>query len=159
MDASQNRYGSHHRLSAFSTIIICLSATITICLSTHAGDRQTERQTVFSDHNYTPSRSVNSMRSVVKDQRKSEPATAPKLERKTEKVRWLDARGTETEYRMYYQHDGSTLDFASVCSNHRSGSITYRNCRKAARQWFGTKCNGGSSTGKMYCHARNAFRP
>lgn len=158
MDASQTRNGCQRRLSVFSTIIF-LSAMMSISLPTHASDRRVERQTVFSDHNYTPRRSVNSMRSVVADKERNGPVKAPKIERKTEKVKWLDARGTETEYRMYYQHDGSTLDFASVCSNHRSGSIAYRNCRKAARQWFGTKCNGGSSAGKMYCHARNAFRP
>ncbi|SDS66374.1 hypothetical protein SAMN05216198_2465 [Halopseudomonas litoralis] len=158
MDASETRDRSNRRLSVFS-IIIVFSATMSISLPSHASDRSVERQTVFSDHNYTPRRSVNSMRSVMAEKERDGPVKAPKIERKTEKVKWLDARGTETEYRMYYQHDGITLDFASVCSNHRSGSITYRNCRKAARQWFGTKCNGGSSAGKMYCHARNAFRP
>src|SRR5690606_1161631 len=87
------------------------------------------------------------------------PATARRVKDETEKVIWIDARGDETEYRMYYEHDGTLLDFASVCSNHRTGSIDYRNCRKAAKQWFGSKCNGGSAAGKMYCHARNAFRP
>lgn len=157
MDANRTRNGFRHRLPVFS--IIVFSATMSISLPAPANDRSAERQTDFSDHNYTPRRSINSMRSVVADKEQDEPVKAPKIERKTEKVTWLDARGTETEYSMYYQHDGSTLDFASVCSNHRGGSIAYRNCRKAARQWFGSKCNAGSNAGKMYCHARNAFRP
>ena len=158
MDVSQTRDQSPRRLSAFS-IIIALSAAMSISLPSHPNDRRTERQTVFSDHNYTPSRSVNSMPAVATDNGKDEPVRARKIESETEKVIWVDARGTATEYRMSYQHDGKLLDFASVCSNHRIGSIAYRNCRKAARQWFGTKCNGGSNAGKMYCHARNAFRP
>src|SRR5690606_39533493 len=89
---------------------------------------------------------------------------APSRERRIiqpqeETVRWIDPRGAEEKYDLYYEHDGSSVTFASVCSNYRSGSIDYRTCRKAARQWFGTRCNTASSVGRMFCQASNAFRP
>ena len=156
MDASQTRTGLSRSLSA---LLISITLAAVANLPAQANDPRAERQTSFSDRNYTPSRHINTIGSVTARKRKDEPARARRIEEETEKVTWTDARGTATEYRMYYEHDGTLLDFASVCSNYRTGSIDYRNCRKAARQWFGSKCNGGSTAGKMYCHARNAFRP
>lgn len=155
MDASPTRTG----LRTLSAVLISLALPILTSLFAQANEPRAERQTSFSDRNYTPSRHINTMSSVITKAPKQDVAATRKIEDETEKITWTDARGAQTEYRMYYEHDGTLLDFASVCSNYRTGSIDYRNCRKAARQWFGSKCNGGSAAGKMYCHARNAFRP
>lgn len=154
MDASHTRTGLSRALS-----VLLISVALLISTLAQATKPGAERQTSFSDRNYTPSRHINTVSPVTTQPRKGKPATARRVKDETEKVIWIDARGDETEYRMYYEHDGTLLDFASVCSNHRTGSIDYRKCRKAAKQWFGSKCNGGSAAGKMYCHARNAFRP
>ncbi|EZQ18898.1 hypothetical protein DHB74_09300 [Pseudomonas sp. G11-1] len=156
MDASQTRTGFSRGLP---TLLVSIALSIATSLPAQASEPGTERQTSFSDRNYVPGRHINTISPVTIKERNNAPAKARRIEEETEKVIWTDARGTETEYRMYYAHDGTLLDFASVCSNYRTGSIDYRNCRKAARQWFGSKCNGGSAAGKMYCHARNAFRP
>lgn len=124
-----------------------------------ANDTPPKRQTEFSDRNYQPSRQINTSAPVAITSRPAPHRESRIIQSKTEKVKWTNARGEEAEYRMYYEYDGTSVTFASVCSNHRKGSIDYRNCRKAARQWFGGKCNGGSTPGRMYCHARNAFRP
>lgn len=122
-----------------------------------------ERQTEFSDRNYQSSRQVNISAPVTPAS--STPSRAkPERNRRviqsnSEKVKWISGRGAETEYRMYYEYDSTQITFATVCSNYRKGSIDYRNCRKAAKRWFGKRCNSSSGSGRMYCHASNAFRP
>lgn len=121
------------------------------------------RQTEFSDRNYQSSRQVNISAPVTPAS--STPSRAkPERNRRviqsnSEKVKWISGRGAETEYRMYYEYDSTQITFATVCSNYRKGSIDYRNCRKAAKRWFGKRCNSSSGSGRMYCHASNAFRP
>ncbi|NLC02279.1 hypothetical protein SAMN05216578_103328 [Halopseudomonas formosensis] len=118
------------------------------------------RQTEFNDRNYQPSRQINTAAPLHRTTRSGAPSRERRIiQSQQETVRWIDARGAEEKYDMYYEHDGSQVTFASVCSNYRSGSIDYRNCRKAARQWFGTRCNTASSVGRMFCQASNAFRP
>lgn len=123
-------------------------------------DAPPKRQTEFSDRNYTPSRHINTSAPVTPTAPRSTPTREKRvIQSRIEKVKWASARGTTSEYRVYYEYDGTQITFASVCSNYRKGSIDYRNCRKAAKQWFGTRCNNSSSSGRMYCHADNAFRP
>lgn len=118
------------------------------------------RQTEFSDHNYQPSRQINTSAPIPRSATRSAPARESRvIQSASEKVKWTSARGVEQEYRVYYEYDGTNVTFASVCSNYRKGSIDYRNCRKAAKQWFGTRCNSSNASGRMYCHADNAFRP
>lgn len=122
-----------------------------------------KRQTEFSDRNYQPSRQVNISAPVTPASR-APSTTKPERNRRviqsgSEKLKWTSGRGAETEYRMYYEYDSKQITFATVCSNYRKGSIDYRNCRKAAKRWFSTRCNDSSRSGRMYCHASNAFRP
>lgn len=133
------------------------SAAPAILASTTEAPR---RQTEFSDRNYQPSRQVNTSAPISPSASRTPPARERRvIQSRSEKVTWTSARGTEQEYRVYYEYDGTHVTFASVCSNYRKGSIDYRNCRKAARQWFGTRCNSSNASGRMYCHADNAFRP
>mgnify|MGYP006889957045 CR=1 FL=1 len=118
------------------------------------------RQTEFNDRNYQPSRQINTTTPLHGTARSRAPLRERRIiQSRLEKAPWIDGRGTEQKYEMYYEHDGSQVTFASVCSNYRSGSIDYRNCRKAARQWFGTRCNTASSAGRMFCQASSTFRP
>lgn len=121
------------------------------------------RQTEFSDRNYQPSRQINTsapaLPATTRIQRPSAERNSQRTHHNTESIKWTSGRGTETLYRVYYEYDNTRITFASVCSNYRKGSIDYRNCRKAAKQWFGERCNTSHSAGRMYCHADNAFRP
>jgi len=155
MDAHPDRFAAQG-----IRILLLWLLTAAPGLSAVSSDTSSQRQTDFSDRNYTPNRQINVSKPVRPTTARAAASTDNRvIQSNMEKVKWVDARGVETQYQMYYEHDSNTLDFASVCSNHRKGSIDYRNCRKAARQWFGGKCNGGSTPGRMYCHARNAFRP
>lgn len=118
------------------------------------------RQTEFNEQNYQPSRQINVSAPVQARPARARPAPEQREVRSnTEKVIWTNARGAQAQYQVYYEHDRSHITFASVCSNYRKGSIDYRNCRKAAKQWFGNRCNNSSGAGRMYCQASNAFRP
>src|SRR5690606_21771324 len=141
-------------------IILLWFLSVAPGLFASVNESASRRHTEFNDRNYQPSRQINT---PAPPHRKTRPR-APSRERRIiqsqqETVRWIDARGAEEKYDMYYEHDGSQVTFASACSNYRSGSIDYRNCRKAARQSFGTRCNTASSVGRMFCQASNAFRP
>lgn len=122
-----------------------------------------ERQTEFNDRNYQPSRQINISAPVTPASRSPSRAKPERkgrvIQSNSEKVKWVSGRGAATEYRMYYEYDGQHITFSTVCSNYRKGSIDYRNCRKAAKRWFNTRCNDSSRSGRMYCHASNAFRP
>lgn len=118
------------------------------------------RQTEFNDRNYQPSRHINTSAPVRARTAKAETGYKTRdIRNRTERVKWTNGRGDLDEYQVYYEYDGTHVTFASVCSNHRKGSIDYRNCRKAAKQWFSSRCNNSSNSGRMYCHADNAFRP
>src|SRR5690606_24406932 len=141
-------------------IILLWFLSVAPGLSASVNESAPRRQTEFNDRNYQPSRQINTAAPL----HRTTQSGAPSLERRTiqnqqEAVRWIDARGAEEQYGMYYEDDGSQVAFASVGSNYRSRSIDYRNCRKAVRQWFGTRCNTASSVGRMFCQASNAFRP
>ena len=142
-------------ITAASGILLVCS----ICTLALANDAKPARQTEFNDHNYRPSRQINISRSVTPTPRTRSEPQQRRIQSATEQVKWTNASGLETQYELYYEYDDTYITFASVCSNYRKGSINYRNCRKAAKQWFGSKCNNGSSNGRMYCHARNAFLP
>ncbi|WP_185267774.1 hypothetical protein [Halopseudomonas xiamenensis] len=154
---------AHHpdRIAAHGVRILLLwLLTAAPGLPAISSEASSPRQTEFSDRNYTPNRQINISKPTRPGAARAAASTDNRvIQSNMEKVAWVDARGAQTEYRMYYEHDSNTLDFASVCSNYRKGSIDYRNCRKAAKQWFGGKCNGGNSAGRMYCHARNGFLP
>ena len=139
-------------------ILLCLlSMAPEIFAST---ETPAERQTEFNDHNYQPSRQINISAPVTSTASRPKPERNKRIiQSNLEKIEWTNARGTTMQYRMYYEYDNTHITFASVCSNYRQGSIDYRNCRKAARHWFSAKCNNSSKSGRMYCHASNAFRP
>lgn len=133
------------------------NATLEAFASTHVPPK---RQTEFNDHNYQPSRQINSIAPTASVTLRAKPERDRRvIQSNLEKVKWKSARGTATEYRVYYEYDNTNITFVSVCSNYRTGSLDYRNCRKAAKQWFGTRCNNSNASGRMYCHASNAFRP
>lgn len=144
------------RITGILLLWLFSAAPVILASTSEAPPRQTE----FSDRNYQPSRQINTSAPVAPRASRALPARERQvIQSRSEKVKWISARGAEQDYRVYYEYDGTHVIFASVCSNYRKGSIDYRNCRKAAKQWFGTRCNTSNSAGRMYCQAENAFRP
>lgn len=66
-------------------------------------------------------------------------------------------------YRAEWSVGDNRIDYGSVCSNYRKGSIEYRECRKGAKQWFKQQCaryrSSGSALKERYCSAASGFSP
>ncbi|WP_426154058.1 hypothetical protein [Pseudomonas sp. DC3000-4b1] len=80
----------------------------------------------------------------------------------TQLIRGWDGRGN---YWATWDVVDNEVDASSVCRNHRQGSIDYRECRKAAKQWFKQQCRSmqsrrgsGDSEKRRYCSAAS-FSP
>lgn len=74
-----------------------------------------------------------------------------------------DGRGT---YRAAWDVVDNEVDASSVCRNHRQGSIHYRECRKAAKQWFKDQCwaaqnreSSNDAARRRYCSAAASLNP
>jgi hypothetical protein len=132
---------------------------------------QQARQTVFNDNNYKPRTDINTMESrqiAVASYNKAPP---PQARRESSSqingtsnvtLKWRDARGRESQWPTTYSYRNSQIDNGSFCRNYGSGSIDYRTCRKAAKEWLNEQCGNGNRVQgdwqRMYCLANNGFR-
>ena len=133
-----------------------------------------EGQTVFNDNNYQPRTNVNTMESrhVARNSQESirrESAQQRRSEqsrglngRNNVTLKWRDARGRETFWYTSFTYRRSHIDNGSFCVNYGPGSIEYRTCRKAAKEWLKGRCGNGNRMQddwqRMYCLAANGFR-
>ena len=131
------------------------------------------RQTVFNDQNYTPRRDINAV-----ELRHTVRAGEEASRRRSEHTRhvssttlngtsnahftWRDARGRVTQWHTSYTYQYSKIDNTTFCRDYGSGSIEYRNCRKAAQQWLKKRCGNANNVQdewqRMHCLAYNGFR-
>ena len=53
------------------------------------------------------------------------------------------------------------VDYGSVCTSYRVGSIEYRECRKGSKQWFKEQCRvkRDPALRERYCSAASGFSP
>lgn len=84
------------------------------------------------------------------------------------RVSQWDGRGS---YLAQWTTYGNRIDGSSVCGNHRSGSIEYRECRKGAKEYFKEECRAwgkrwesdradlSKAMEQRYCSAANGFSP
>ena len=75
---------------------------------------------------------------------------------------WEDARGDREHYSSEFSFRNSQIDNTTFCTNYRRGSLEYRGCRKAAREWLQRQCRSDQHNDEwrgMYCFAGNSFRP
>lgn len=98
-----------------------------------------------------------------RDNRESRASSSASVERTAEWVR----RDDGTRYLAEWEVRDNRIDYGSVCQNHRRGSIEYRECRKAAKEWYRAECRGWEQDRKpgsqrmqeRYCSAANGFSP
>lgn len=133
------------------------------------------KQTVFNDSNYLPRQPQNvvnteTMRKSEAYQRKpAEPTRkAVQIERTS---LWISRWGGGGSIAAEWKALDNRIDSTSVCANHRRGSIEFRECRKAAKQYFKTACrdwgdqyensrdDGSYQMRDRYCSAANSFSP
>lgn len=129
--------------------------------------RQREKQVVFNDSNYMPRGAEN----VVSTESIRQPATyqdEPGRNGNSSQVaiekdrQWIRRWGGGGSYLAAWTAVNNQIDGRSVCANHKKGSIDYRECRKAAKQFFHEQCRAGSGglrLTKRYCSAASRFSP
>lgn len=84
---------------------------------------------------------------------------------------WIRKWDGNGQFLAEWQAVDNRIDGGSVCANHKRGSIDYRECRKAAKQYFKLECrrweqrwdsDRRDSSRRMeqrYCSAGNGFSP
>jgi hypothetical protein len=73
---------------------------------------------------------------------------------------WISGWDGSGRYLATWQVVDNDVDASSVCLNYRQGSMEYRNCRKAAKQWFKNQCREGrnaEAARQRYCSAASSF--
>lgn len=134
-----------------------------------AAERQ--RQTVFNETNYRPRTNINTIpapvpRIAATRERTRQETTERGLNgtKRIVKMPWRDARGRRSNWSTSFTYQNSIINNGSFCKNYRYGSIEYRTCRKAAKDWLRNRCQSNSQNMNdawrgMYCSAESRFRP
>lgn len=133
------------------------------------------KQTVYNDSNYKPQKPANtytppaSHRVVSAPQQTQQRQTNQANRERTSK--WIKSWNGGTNYLAEWLSVNNYIDGSSVCANHRRGSIDFRECRKAAKQYFHEQCriwrarydnDRKVSSDRMktrYCTAASSFSP
>lgn len=127
------------------------------------------RQTSFNDSNYQPKRIINTMpppsqqyaqaRNTSNSSRQQQGLNG----RREVTLRWEDNRQKRFWWRGNYRWNDNQIMTDDLCarsSNYPKGSIGYRACRKAAKEYLGNQCRSQTEQRyrAMYCHADSGFR-
>jgi hypothetical protein len=84
---------------------------------------------------------------------------------------WVDKWSGGGRYLAHWQVVDNHIDGTSVCSNHKRGSIDYRECRKGAKQFYKEQCKAwevrwnvdnqdwSKQMQRRYCGAASSFSP
>ncbi len=133
------------------------------------------KQTVYNDSNYRPQKPANTYtppaphRVVSAPQQTQQRQTNRANRERTSK--WIKSWNGGTNYLAEWLSVNNHIDGSSVCANHRRGSIDFRECRKAAKQYFHEQCriwrarydnDRKVSSDRMktrYCTAASSFNP
>ncbi|HGJ9381205.1 TPA: hypothetical protein ACJX8O_006135 [Pseudomonas aeruginosa] len=133
------------------------------------------KQTVYNDSNYGPQKPANTYtppaphRVVSAPQQTQQRQTNRASRERTSK--WIKSWNGGTNYLAEWLSIKNYIDGSSVCANHRRGSINFRECRKAAKQYFHEQCRNWRarydsdrkvSSDRMktrYCTAASSFNP
>ncbi len=132
-------------------------------------------QNVFNDSNYTPKQPASTYTPPATHRIAQAPQQTQ--QRQTNRVQrerdghWIDKWSGGARYYAEWVIVNNYIDGASVCANHRRGSIDYRECRKGAKQFFKDECKGWSDRYRRdrkdwndrmkqrYCSAASNFNP
>lgn len=133
------------------------------------------KQTDFNDSNYVPRQPQNIVstealrNSQAYKRQSSEPAT--KSVQVEHDAKWIEKWSGGGSYLAEWTSINNRIDSTTVCSNHKRGSIDYRECRKGAKQFFKEQCRAWddkydeSSSDwsyrmrERYCSAAGSFSP
>mgnify|MGYP007014049324 CR=1 FL=1 len=120
----------------------------------------TPRQTSFNDQNYQPKGAVNSI-PAPKPALYSSNTQPQRVQHKpvlqTGYWTWTGADKKKTRHKIQWQTVNGWIEYHTVCQNERRGSIEYRDCRKAAKEYFVHRCR--TEKRKAFCAAENNYNP
>ncbi|MCU1716806.1 hypothetical protein [Pseudomonas sp. 5P_3.1_Bac2] len=126
----------------------------------------------FNDSNYRPRAPQNIyappsyQAAPVTPERERAARAAPELS-----ALWIKSWRGGTRYWAQWYSLHNYIDGATVCGNHRKGSIDYRECRKGAKQYFHEQCrlwrakyledraDSSERRRQRYCSASSSFNP
>lgn len=134
-----------------------------------------ERQTVFNDNNYKPKQPVNTYKPAPAPVQQIASVEQPRQQQRTVQrertSRWIKSWNGGTNYLAEWISVNNHIDGTTVCTNHKRGSIDYRECRKAAKQHYHEECRtwrarydndrkaNSDSMRVRYCTAASGFNP
>lgn len=119
------------------------------------------KQTSFSDDNYTPRPTVNTMQPPPARYYASSSSSSTQkrsVSRQTNLSNWTWENGHNKQRvggQFQWTVVNDQIDFNSVCQNYKRGSLVYRDCRKGAKVSFKQMCGRYSPA----CAAENNFLP
>lgn len=120
------------------------------------------RQTSFNDSNYIRRSDINTIQL-------SQPVhyaantigrsgqTAPRRRNNHAYWTWVGANRQSQTISIEWMTANGAIEYRTVCHNHRAGSIEYRDCRKAAKEYFRHRCS--SSGSQAFCLAEHRYYP
>lgn len=119
------------------------------------------RQTSFNDSNYRPRTDVNTIQAPKPVQyaannssRSNQQATR---RNNSASWTWVGADRKRQPIYIHWMTSNGWIEFDTVCHNHRRGSIEYRDCRKAAKEYFRHRCK--TENRQAFCLAENRYYP
>lgn len=119
------------------------------------------RQTSFSDSNYSPRTDVNTIQSSKPVQYVANNSThnSQQASRRSNSASWtwVGADRKSQPIDIHWMTSDGWIEFDTVCQNHRRGSIEYRDCRKAAKEYFRHRCR--TENRRAFCLAENRYYP
>ncbi|MHB0765139.1 hypothetical protein ACYCFC_12295 [Stutzerimonas sp. NM35] len=119
------------------------------------------RQTSFNDNNYQPREAVNTYTPPPAQRIAYEQPDRPAKRQTTHTNRvdsWTWENGHDkkrTGGPLRWTEVNGAIDWSTVCSDYRSGSFEYRDCRKGAKVAFKRIC----SRNRAACAAENNYMP
>lgn len=129
-------------------------------------NKQQPKQTVFNDSNYIPKGAVNvvsteGIRQSSAYRNNRERVSQARQRTVDHEWHWIRAWSGGASYKAKWTAIDNRIDGSTVCSNHKRGSIEYRECRKGAKQFFREQCRKDHSERlkERYCSAANSFSP
>jgi len=118
------------------------------------------RQTSFNDQNYQPTGAINTI-PAPKPTLYAANTQAQRVQHKpvlqTDYWTWTGADRKRTHRKIQWQTVNGWIQYHTVCQNERRGSIEYRDCRKAAKEYFVHRCR--TEKRKAFCAAENNYNP
>ncbi|SIR05849.1 hypothetical protein SAMN05878282_1165 [Aquipseudomonas alcaligenes] len=124
------------------------------------------RQAAYNESNYTPRGADNVVSTEGIRQSSAYQNNRSGSSQSSERTidhegQWIPKWGGGGSYFAKWTAINNQIDGRTVCANHKRGSIDYRECRKAAKQWFHNQCRLESSEQQKqrYCSAASRFSP